>query len=178
MLSCDSCDRRRTSGTNSSSLGGWTVSAGLGWRANAHVQLGADLRSWLNGLKAGDSLPGFTTATLQLSYYPRIRGTQGLFIEGARGFSWYEVTQGTGDFLEPSKGSTYVSGHGGVYAIGIGWEGANWLVTRLTFSHGWQTRVQGSNGDIVARMWKQNFILLEFGARGVVPKPRSQAGSW
>jgi hypothetical protein len=171
ILSCDSCDRRRTIGANRSQLGGWTLSAGLGWRANAHVQIGADLRTWLNGLKAGDSLPEFTTAALQLSYYPRIRAARGVFIEGATGLSWYDLTLGTGDVLETSKGPTYASGHGGVSAIGIGWEGADWFVTRLTFSHGWQDMVHAANGDVVAKMWKQNVILFEFGGRGVLPKP-------
>src|SRR5690349_5127243 len=45
-FSCDTC-------TGSQRLGGWMTSVELGGTLSPHVRLGAEWRSWWNGLKAG-----------------------------------------------------------------------------------------------------------------------------
>src|SRR5690349_9598420 len=72
-LSCDSC-------TRSTQLGGWTFAFEIGGTPSEQVRLGAELRSWFNGLKRSAPLAGIATGTLSLSYYPRFRG--GPFLEG------------------------------------------------------------------------------------------------
>jgi hypothetical protein len=154
-------------------LGGWTVSADVGWRVNQHWQIGADFRSWLNGLKADDSLPGFYTGTALLSYYPRIPWARGLFVEGTRGFSWYEMTRGSGDPLEPVpvNSPTYASGNGSAYTIGLGWEGRQWITARLTYVHGEQRSIHAGGDGTVATGWRQRAVFVEAGVRGVLPRP-------
>ncbi len=155
-FSCDTC-------TGSRRLGGWTGSGGLGGTFSPHVRLGADLRLWWNGLKAGGRLPGIDNGTLSLSYYPRTRG--GPFVKGGAGFSHYEVCKGTGDPIEPcSRDPSYYSGTGWGVTLGAGWEipiprGA--LRPLLEYHHGAASRLHSPNGATVATGWRQRLLSVE-----------------
>jgi hypothetical protein len=154
---CDTC-------TTTQTLGGWSMSGGIGGTLNPHIRLGAGFRVWLNGLKAGKPLPGISTGTLLLSYYPRTRGSP--FVELGGGLSYYELCRGKGDPIEPcSNGSTYASGTGWGYTLGTGWEipiGDNGMFRPLlTYHHGAVGRLHSPDGTTVVTGWKQNLLTVE-----------------
>ena len=154
---CDTCTRTQP-------LGGWSISGGLGGTLSSHFRLGADLRVWLNGLKAGKPLPGISTETLLLSYYPRMLG--GPVMELGGGLSHYELCKGKGDPIEPcSNDTTYSSGTGWGYTLGAGWEipiGRNGtLRPLLAYHNGAVRRLHSPDGTAVATRWKQNLLTVE-----------------
>jgi hypothetical protein len=155
-FSCDTCH-------GSQRLGGWTFSGGLGGTLTPHVRLGADLRVWLNGLKAGGRLPGIFTGTLLLSYYPHTYG--GPFVEGGAGLSNYELCKGRGDPIEPcSTDTTYSSGTGWGLTAGAGWEiptGRSAFRPLLAYHHGAVRTLHSPDGATVATGWKQNLVTVE-----------------
>ena len=156
-FSCDTCTRGQR-------LGGWTFSFVLGGTLNPHVRLGVGLRQWLNGLKPSAPLAGISTATLCLSYFPRIRG--GPFATGEVGLSHYQLGKGTGDPIEPySMGSTYYSGTGWGLTLASGWEvpiGRTGLRPLLAYHHGTVRRLHTPDGATVATGWNQNLLIMEF----------------
>src|SRR5206468_12629236 len=100
-FACSSCDYRRATGTNDTQLNGWGISMGLGWKSDRHVGVGIEYHGWLNGLKAGDSLPGLDIGSLFLSYSPLSR--RRLFVEGGAAITHYTLGLGTGDPIEPHQ---------------------------------------------------------------------------
>ena len=155
-FSCDTC-------ASTQHLGGWTLSFGAGGTLSPHLRLGADVRVWVNGLKAGEKLPGIDVVGLKLSYYRRPRG--GPFALAGVGLSHYEVCKGRGDPLEPcTTGSSYYSGSGWGVTLGGGWEiarGRGALRPVLTFHHGAVRRVHSPDGATVATGWNQNLLTVE-----------------
>jgi hypothetical protein len=155
-LSCDTC-------SGSQRLGGWTASFDIGGTLSPNFRLGADVRVWSNGLKAGGRLPGILTGTLLLTYYPRTRG--GPFVEGGGGLSYYDLCKGTGDPIEPcSRDTTYSSGTGWGFTAGAGWEiptGRSAFRPLLAFHHGAVRRLHSPDGATVATGWKQSLLTVE-----------------
>ena len=163
-FSCNSCDYRRATGTNSTRLDGWSFTLGLGWKSNRHVRLGIEYRGWLNGLKAGDSLPGLDIGTVFLSYSPRIR--TGLFVEGGPAITHYTLTLGTGDPIEPdSRTPAFAAGYGWGYALGIGWQGPSGFTPRVTLFRGKERTLHAAGGATVATGWRENVLFAEIGYR-------------
>jgi len=155
-FSCDAC-------IGSQRLGGWTVSFGAGGTLSPHVRLGADVRVWMNGLNAGETLPGIDVVSLLLSYYQRTRG--GPFVQGGGGLSHYDACKGTGDPTEPcAAGPSYYSGWGWGLTLGAGWEiprGRFALRPVLAFHHGAVQELHSPDGATAASGWKQNLLTLE-----------------
>ncbi len=155
-FSCDTC-------TSSQQLGGWTLSFGAGGTLSPHLRLGADVRVWANGLKAGGKLPGIDVVGLKLSYYRRSHG--GPFALGGGGLSHYGVCKGRGDPLEPcTTDPYYYSGSGWGFTLGGGWEitdGRGPLRAVLAFHHGAVRRVHSPDGGTVATAWNQNLLTVE-----------------
>ena len=163
-FSCNSCDYRRATGTNDTQLDGWSLSLGIGWTSNRHVRLGIEYRGWLNGLKAGDSLPGLDIGTLFLSYSPRIR--QGLFVEGGGAMTHYTLGMGTGDPIEPhQRTDDFAAGYGWGYGFGVGWQDRSGFTPRVTYLHGKEQRLHAPDGGTVATGWRQNMLFVEIGYR-------------
>src|SRR6266704_1915554 len=138
-FSCDTC-------TGSRRLNGWTVSVDLGGTPNQHVRIGAGVHGWLNGLKAGQQLPGIVTGTIMLAYYPRKR---------------------TGDPIEPySNDTTYYSGGGWGFTLGTGWEirrGRGALRPHVAYHYGAINRLHFPNGATAVTGWKQSLLSIELG---------------
>jgi hypothetical protein len=154
-LSCDTCVR-------SQRLGGWTLSFGGGGTLSPHFRLGADVRVWVNGLKAGAPLPGIDVVALALSYYQRRRG--GPFVMGAAGLSHYEVCKGRGDPLEPCTSPSYYSGWGWGETLGAGWDipmGRGAFRPFLAYHHGAVRRLRAPDHATVATGWNQNLLTIE-----------------
>ena len=163
-FSCDVCEYRRVTGTNSTQLDGWGLCGGFGWTSNRHVRVGLEYRGWLNGLKGGDSLPGLDIGQLFFSYSPRIR--TGLFVEGAGAFTHYTLGLGTGDPIEPHKRvDLFAAGYGWGYGFGVGWQSQSGFTPRLIYLHCNEHRLHTADGSTVATGWKQNMLFIEIGYR-------------
>lgn len=163
-FSCDVCTYRRVTGTNSTQLDGWGFSGGFGWTSNRHIRVGIEYRSWLNGLKGGDSLPGIDMGQLFVSYSPRIR--TGLFVEAGGALTHYTLGLGTGNPIEPHKrADLFAAGYGWGYGLGVGWQNRSGLTPRLTYLHGREHRVHAAGGSTVATGWKQSMLFIEIGYR-------------
>ena len=157
-FSCDTCSGRRQ-------LDGWTVSVDLGGTPNQHVRLGAGVHGWLNGLKAGQQLPGMVTGTIMLAYYPRERA--GFFVDIGGERSGYVLGKGTGDPIEPySNDTTYYSGGGWGLTLGTGWEirrGRTALRPHVAYHYAAIDRLHFSNGVTAVTGWKQSLLSVELG---------------
>jgi hypothetical protein len=156
-FSCDTC-------TRSTQFGGWTFAFEIGGTPSDQVRLGAELRSWFNGLKRSAPLAGIATGTLSVSYYPRFRG--GPFLEGGAGLSYYVLGKGTGDPIEPlSRDTTYYSGTGWGFTFGVGWEvplgHGDALTPRISYHHGFVSTLHSPDGARVATGWNQNLLSVE-----------------
>ena len=162
-FTCDSCDYHRATATNSSQVGGWNISFGLGGTPSPRCRVGAEYRGWLHGLK--DSLPEIELITLLVAMYAHDNG--GPFLEVGGGFSNYSLVQGTGDPIEPvSKTATsFVSGHGFGFTLGAGWEFQSEVTPRITYSFGREGALDAASGRI-AKGWSHQLLLLEVGFRG------------
>jgi hypothetical protein len=159
-FACTSCDYRQVTGSNSNRLDGWTVSGSFGWRFNRRVRLDLEYRGWLNGLKAGDSLPGIDHFTLFLSDSPRI--LRGLFVEGGGALTHYTLGLGRGDPLEPhQRVDDFAAGYGWGYGFGAGWHGRSCFTPRVTYIYGKEPRLHAADGVTVATGWRHNVLLLE-----------------
>ncbi len=157
-FSCDTC-------TGSRRLNGWTVSVDLGGTPNQHVRIGAGVHGWLNGLKAGQQLPGIVTGTIMLAYYPRKRA--GFFVDVGGERSGYGLGKGTGDPIEPySNDTTYYSGGGWGFTLGTGWEirrGRGALRPHVAYHYGAINRLHFPNGATAVTGWKQSLLSIELG---------------
>src|SRR5262245_5676636 len=157
-FSCDTC-------TGSQRLDGWTVAVDLGGTPSQHVRLGAEVRGWWNGLKAGEELPGIVTVTTVLAYYPRKRAD--LFVELGGGLSGYVLGKGTGDPIEPySNDTTYYSGGGWGLTLGAGWEirrGRTALRPHIAYHYGSVDRLHSPDGATAVTGWKQSLLSVELG---------------
>src|SRR6266699_815526 len=156
-FSCDTCTRNKR-------LGGWTLSGGGGGTLSPHFRLGAELRVWLNGLKAGGApLPGIVNLTVALSYYQRRRG--GPFVMGGAGLSGYGVCKGRGDPLEPcANDASYDEGWGWGETLGVGWDiprGRGWFRPFLAYHHGRVPRLRLPDHATVATGWNQDLLTIE-----------------
>lgn len=159
-FSCTSCDYRQITGSNRSRLDGWTVSGAFGWRFNPSVRLGLEYQGWLNGLKAGDSLPGIDMGTVSLSYSPRI--LRGLFVEGGGMLTHYTLGLGRGDPLEPhQRVDDFAAGYGSGYGFGVGWHGRSCFTPRVTYIHAKEPRLRAADGATLATGWSHNLLLVE-----------------
>ncbi len=162
-FACDSCDYRRATANNSSQLGGWAISFGLGGTPSPRLRVGAEYSGWLHGLK--DSLPEIELISLLVAMYARDQG--GPFLELGAGFSNYSLVQGTGDPIEPvaRTASSFVSGHGFGFTLGVGWEFPSEFTPRITYSYGREDTLDAS-GRTIARGWTHKVLLIEVGGRG------------
>src|SRR5438128_249794 len=160
---CDSCNRRRTSGTDHTRLDGWTLSMGAGWTASPHVRYGLEYRGWLNGLKPGDSLPTVEMGTFLVSYTPHVRGPM---LEGGAGVAHYSLEHGTGDPTTPIEegSSSFAAGWGRQFLLGVGWEFRS-SALRLTYSHAKERTIHATGDGTVAFGWSPRALLLEYGYR-------------
>ena len=166
-FACDSCDYRRATANNSSQLGGWAISFGLGGTPSPRLRVGAEYRGWLHGLKKNDSLPEIELISLLVAMYARDHG--GPFLELGAGFSHYSLVQGTGDPIEPVSKSarSFVSGHGVGFELGVGWEFQSGFAPRITYSLGSENTLDAS-GRTIARGWTHKLLLIEVGGRGAL----------
>jgi len=164
-FACDSCDYRRATANNSSQLGGWNISLGLGGTPSPRLRVGAEYRGWLHGLK--DSLPEIEFISLLVAMYARDHG--GPFLELGGGFSDYSLVQGTGDPIEPvaKTARSFVSGHGFGCTLGVGWEFQSEFTSRITYSLGREDTLDARGGTI-AKGWTHNLLLFEVGFRGAL----------
>jgi len=159
-FACSSCDYRRATGTNDTQLNGWGISMGLGWKSDRHVGVGIEYHGWLNGLKAGDSLPGLDIGSLFLSYAPLSR--RRLFVEGGAAITHYTLGLGTGDPIEPhQRTDDFAAGYGWGYRFGVGWQGRSAFTPRVTYLHGKEPRLHAADGGTVATGWRQDMLLVE-----------------
>jgi hypothetical protein len=101
-----------------SQLGGWNILFGLGGTPSPPLRVGAEYRRWLHGLK--DSLLEIMQSPCR-DVRPRPGGP--LPRTGA-GFSNSALVQGTGDPIEfvGRTASSFVSGHGFGFTLGVGCE--------------------------------------------------------
>jgi len=166
-FACDSCDYRRATANNSSQLGGWAISFGLGGTPSPRLRVGAEYRGWLHGLKKNDSLPEIELISLLVAMYARDHG--GPFLELGAGFSHYSLVQGTGDPIEPVSKTTssFVSGQGLGLKLGVGWEFQSGFAPRITYSLGSENTLDAS-GRTIARGWTHKLLLIEVGGRGAL----------
>jgi len=164
-FACDSCDYHRATANKGSQLGGWAISLGLGGTPSPRLRVGAEYRGWLHGLKKNDSLPEIELISLLVAMYARDHG--GPFLELGAGFSHYSLVKGTGDPIEPvaKTSSSFVSGDGLGFKLGVGWEFQSEFTPRITYSFGREDTLDAGGGTIV-RGWTHNVLLFEVGFRG------------
>jgi len=164
-FACDSCDYRRATANNSSQLGGWAISFGLGGTPSPRLRVGAEYSGWLHGLKKNDSLPQIELISLLVAMYARDHG--GPFLELGVGFSNYSLELGTGDPIEPISKTTssFLGGHGSGIKLGVGWEFQSGFTPRITYSLGSENTLDAS-GRTIARGWTHKVLLIEVGGRG------------
>lgn len=162
-FTCDSCEYHRATANNSAQLGGWNISFGLGGTPSPRLRVGAEYRGWLHGLK--DSLPEIELISLLVAMYARDQG--GPFLELGAGFSNYSLVQGTGDPIEPvaRTASSFVTGHGFGFTLGVGWEFQSEFTPRITYSLGREGALDAASGTI-AKGWTHQLLLFEVGFRG------------
>ena len=98
----------------------------------------------------------------------RVTGS-GPFLEVAAGFSDYCLVQGTGDPIEPvpKNISSWVSGDGSGFTLGVGWELQSEFTPRITYSFGREDTLD-ARGSTIARGWTHNVLLFEVGIRGAL----------
>jgi hypothetical protein len=159
-FSCDACDYRRALGKGGTRRGGWTLALGLGVAPNPRARLGIVYDGWLNGLKAGDSLPTLDLFTLMASY--SLQPGRGPFIEGGWGFSHYGLEQGTGDPIEPLKEQVpaFAAGSGQTYQLGVGWKTPRGFMMRMAYVAGRQRVLHAAGDGTVATGWKERMLLV------------------
>ena len=85
------------------------------------------------------------------------------------GFSDYSLVRGTGDPIEPVSKSTssFVSGDGSGFTLGVGWEFQSEFTPRITYSVGREDTLD-ARGSTIARGWTHNVLLFEVGIRGAL----------
>ena len=166
-FACDSCDYHRATANNSSQLGGWAISLGLGGTPSPRCRVGTEYSGWLHGLRKNDSLPEIELISLLVAMYARDHG--GPFLEVGAGFSNYSLVQGTGDPIEPvsKTANSFVSGHGFGVKLGVGWEFQSEFTPRITYALGREDTLDARGGTI-ARVWTHNLLLFEVGFRGAL----------
>lgn len=164
-FACESCDYHRATATNSSQLGGWAISFGLGGTPSPRLRVGAEYSGWLHGLRKNDSLPHIELISLLVALYARDRG--GPFLELGVGFSSYSLELGTGDPIEPISKATnsFLGGHGSGIKAGVGWEFHSGFTPRITYSLGREDSLD-AGGTTIARGWTHKVLLIEVGGRG------------
>jgi len=161
-FSCDTC-------LNTPGLGGWTITGGLGLTPSNHVRVGIEWRQWVNGLKESQWLQKIESATLLLSYYPRIHG--GPVIEAGGGLASYLSGTGTGNPLRPISRATApsFSGTGWGVSYGAGWEvvwGRHSVTPRVIYARGQEGTIHaGGNGGVAATGWHHHAILIDLSVR-------------
>jgi len=110
-------------------------------------------------------LPQIELISLLVAMYAHDHG--GPFLELGAGFSNYSLVQGTGDPSEPvaRTASSFVSGHGFGFTLGVGWEFPSEFTPRITYSYGREDTLDAS-GRTIARGWTHKVLLIEVGGRG------------